>query len=102
MIAIVSKVPFTATDIHHRCGKEDCRHIEVGPRWPAAIDPARQSLHSGMRRRSDPDLNVKFAHKLDFYREMAQWFADRQARPGHRQGPAPRCRGRPQCGAARA
>ena len=28
-VAILSKVPFTATNIHHRCGKEDCRHIEV-------------------------------------------------------------------------
>ena len=28
-VAIVSKVPFKATNIHHRCGKEDCRHIEV-------------------------------------------------------------------------
>ena len=28
-VAILSKVPFTANNIHHRCGKEDCRHIEV-------------------------------------------------------------------------
>src|SRR4029450_2988783 len=28
-VAIVSKVPFQAVNIHHRCGKEDCRHIEV-------------------------------------------------------------------------
>ena len=28
-VAIVSKVPFKATNIHHRCGKEDCRHIEA-------------------------------------------------------------------------
>ena len=28
-VAILSKVPFTATNIHHRCGKEDCRHIEA-------------------------------------------------------------------------
>ena len=28
-VAILSKVPFTAGTIHHRCGKEDCRHIEV-------------------------------------------------------------------------
>ena len=28
-VAILSKVPFTAMNVHHRCGKEDCRHIEV-------------------------------------------------------------------------
>ena len=28
-VAILSKVPFTATNIHHRCGKEDCRHVEA-------------------------------------------------------------------------
>ena len=28
-VAILSKVPFAAGNIHHRCGKEDCRHVEV-------------------------------------------------------------------------
>ena len=28
-VAILSKVPFTAINVHHRCGKEDCRHIEA-------------------------------------------------------------------------
>jgi len=28
-VAILSKVPFTAMNVHHRCGKEDCRHIEA-------------------------------------------------------------------------
>jgi exodeoxyribonuclease-3 len=28
-VAILSKIPFTATNVHHRCGKEDCRHIEA-------------------------------------------------------------------------
>jgi exodeoxyribonuclease-3 len=26
-VAIISRVPFSAHDIHHRCGREDCRHI---------------------------------------------------------------------------
>jgi exodeoxyribonuclease III len=77
-VAIVSKVPFTATDIHHRCGKEDCRHIEVALDTgadPVLLDnlyiPAGGDI-------PDPALNDKFAHKLDFYRELAQWFADRK------------------------
>ena len=77
-VAILSKVPFTANHIHHRCGKEDCRHIEVALDVggdPILLDnlyiPAGGDL-------PDPDQNVKFAHKLDFYREMAHWFADRK------------------------
>jgi exodeoxyribonuclease-3 len=76
-VAILSKVPFTANNIHHRCGKEDCRHIEVALDTggdPILLDnlyiPAGGDI-------PDPALNDKFAHKLDFYREMAQWFADR-------------------------
>ena len=34
----------------------------------------------------DPALNDKFAHKLDFYREMAQWFADRKPPAAARKG----------------
>ena len=100
-VAILSKVPFTAMNIHHRCGKEDCRHIEVALDIggdPILLDnlyiPAGGDI-------PDPELNVKFAHKLDFYREMASWFADRK--PGPReQGPAPHRRRRSQRGAARA
>lgn len=85
-VAVVSKVPFTSTDIHHRCGKEDCRHIEVALDVggdPILLDnlyiPAGGDI-------PDRDLNVKFAHKLDFYREMAQWFADRKPGPRVRKG----------------
>src|SRR5205085_2104360 len=28
-VAILSKIPYTAAKIHHRCGKEDCRHVEA-------------------------------------------------------------------------
>ncbi len=31
----------------------------------------------------DPKTNVKFAHKLDFLREMEGFFAKRRARRGH-------------------
>jgi exodeoxyribonuclease-3 len=85
-VAIVSKVPFTATTIHHRCGKEDCRHIEAALDFggdPILLDnlyiPAGGDI-------PDTELNVKFAHKLDFYREMAKWFADHKPRPRARKG----------------
>ena len=85
-VAILSKVPFTANNIHHRCGKEDCRHIEAALDIggdPILLDnlyiPAGGDI-------PDPELNDKFAHKLDFYREMAEWFADRKPRPRARKG----------------
>ena len=72
-VAILSKHPFHATDIHHRCGKEDCRHIaakfkhfEIHNLYiPAGGDEP------------DPVTNDKFAHKLDFVEEMSQWFKSR-------------------------
>jgi len=77
-VAILSKVPFAASTIHHRCGKEDCRHIEVALDVggdPILLDnlyiPAGGDI-------PDPAVNVKFAHKLDFYREMAGWYAERK------------------------
>ncbi len=81
-VAILSKVPFHAKSIHHRCGKEDCRHIEVAldvGSDPILLDnlyiPAGGDV-------PDPEQNVKFAHKLDFYREMADWYASRKPRDG--------------------
>jgi exodeoxyribonuclease-3 len=85
-VAILSKLPFTASTINHRCGKEDCRHIEAALDIggdPILLDnlyiPAGGDL-------PDPKANVKFAHKLDFYREMAQWYSDRKPKPRVRKG----------------
>lgn len=71
-VAILSKLPFIANDIHHRCGREDCRHIaasfdgfEIHNLYiPAGGDEP------------DPDINDKFAHKLDFVDEMTRWFKE--------------------------
>ena len=70
-VAVLSKIPFRAQDIHHRCGKEDCRHIGVSFKdfelhnlyIPAGGDEP------------DPEINVKYKHKLDFVDEMTGWFA---------------------------
>ncbi|HZP98741.1 MAG TPA: exodeoxyribonuclease III [Reyranella sp.] len=85
-VAILSKVPFHAMSIHHRCGKEDCRHIEVAldvSSDPILLDnlyiPAGGDV-------PDPAQNVKFAHKLDFYREIADWYVNRRPKKGARKG----------------
>ena len=72
-VAILSRIPFTATDIHHRVGREDCRHI-------AATFPDFE-LHNlyipAGGDEPDPAINDKFAHKLDFVDEMTGWFKTR-------------------------
>ena len=72
-VAILSKLPFTGTDIHHRVGREDCRHI--------AAKFENFELHNlyipAGGDEPDPEINDKFAHKLDFVDEMTRWFSDR-------------------------
>lgn len=72
-VAILSKIPFEAHEIHHRCGKEDCRHVVVKFKKFEIHNlyiPAGGDI-------PDPEANDKFAHKLDFVDEMTAWFKDR-------------------------
>ena len=72
-VAILSKLPFDAHEIHHRVGKQDCRHV--------AVKFKKFELHNLYIPAGgdipDPEANDKFAHKLDFVDEMARWFKDR-------------------------
>ena len=71
-VAIISREKFTLPQIHHRVGREDCRHICVKfPKFelhnlyiPAGGDIA------------DRKVNEKFGHKLDFIDEITGWFAN--------------------------
>ncbi len=70
-VAILSRLPFEAAEIHHRVGRQDCRHISA--RFPGfalhnLYIPAGGDI-------PDPEQNEKFAHKLGFVDEMAHWFA---------------------------
>lgn len=72
-VAILSKLPFIAKDIHHRVGREDCRHIAAkfdGFELHNLYIPAGGD-------EPDPKINEKFAHKLDFVAELESWFKDR-------------------------
>jgi exodeoxyribonuclease-3 len=85
-VAIISRVPFSATAVHHRCGKEDCRHVRA---WldvggdPVVLDNLYIPSGGDI---PDPKQNDKFAHKLDFYREIAGWFAEVAPKKGARKG----------------
>jgi exodeoxyribonuclease-3 len=76
-VAILSRIPFTSTRADPFCAKGDCRHIsavlENGIELHNFYVPAGADV-------PDPALNPKFAHKLDFLREMARAFEKRRDR----------------------
>ena len=86
-VAIVSRVPFTSTLTHNRCGKEDCRHVvaslDRGDGDPIELHniyvPAGGDI-------PDPKANLKFAHKLDFMKEIGDWFEACKPGKGQRKG----------------
>src|SRR6202162_2697094 len=72
-VAVVSRLPFDSTSLRNFCSKTDCRHISVTLGEKAGLrDPA--TLHNfyvpAGGDEPDPDINVKFAHKLAFLDEM--------------------------------
>ncbi len=69
-VAVLSKVPFTTTEIHHRVGREDCRHVAV--QLPA-FELHNLYIPAGGDE-PDPEINDKYVHKLNFVDEMTGWF----------------------------
>lgn len=75
-VAILSRLPFRETHIHHRVSREDCRHVAVTVDVPGLKKPLQ--VHNLYIPAGgdipDPAVNDKFAHKLAFVDEMAKWF----------------------------
>ncbi|HWP27615.1 MAG TPA: exodeoxyribonuclease III [Xanthobacteraceae bacterium] len=72
-VAIISRLPFESASVKHYCGKTDSRHIGVVLGEKAGLrDPVM--LHNyyvpAGGDEPDPELNPKFAHKLDFLDEL--------------------------------
>ncbi len=72
-VAVLSRVPFERFDVHSFCGKTDCRHISIVLGEKAGLrDPL--TVHNfyvpAGGDEPDPEINVKFRHKLDFLDEM--------------------------------
>ena len=72
-VAVVSRLPFDSTSLRNFCSKTDCRHISVTLGEKAGLrDPT--TLHNfyvpAGGDEPDPEINVKFAHKLAFLDEM--------------------------------
>ena len=72
-VAVVSRVPFDSADIRNFCDKVDCRHIAVTFGEKAQLGEPTV-LHNfyvpAGGDEPDPEINVKFAHKLAFLDEM--------------------------------
>jgi exodeoxyribonuclease III len=71
-VAILSKLPLDTATVRHWCGKEDCRHALAV--LPGGIEIHNLYVPSGGDI-PDPAVNDKFAHKLRFLEELADWFA---------------------------
>ncbi len=72
-VAVLSRLPFERFDVHSFCGKTDCRHVSVVLGERAGLgDPL--TLHNfyvpAGGDEPDPEINLKFRHKLDFLDEM--------------------------------
>lgn len=69
-LAVLSKLPLDKIDIHHRVGREDCRHmcVQIGD-----VQIHNLYIPAGGDE-PDPIINDKYKHKLDFVDEMTSWF----------------------------
>lgn len=83
-VAIVSRLPLEEVSQRQFCGKNDARHIAA--RLTGDIPVLIHNLYvPAGGDQPDPQVNEKFAHKLQFLDELACWFA---VDGGHRSGPA--------------
>jgi exodeoxyribonuclease III len=70
-VAILSKYPMENIQSPLRCDRDDCRHLMA---TIAGIEIHNLYIPAGGDI-PDPDLNVKFEHKLNFIKEITQWFS---------------------------
>ena len=74
--AVLSKLPFESHEVYHRCGKQDCRHIEVNV---AGLQIHNLYIPAGGDE-PNPEINEKYKHKLQFVDEMTDWFHEKRSK----------------------
>jgi exodeoxyribonuclease-3 len=82
-VAILSKLPLSRVESPHWCRRRDSRHVHATlGRSPGGIEIHNLYVPAGGEI-PDPERNPKFAHKLQFFRELTGWFRRkrRNARP---------------------
>ena len=72
-VAILSRLPFDKTATRSWCDRQDCRHAVVA--LPGNIELHNFYVPAGGDI-PDPDLNVKFKHKLQFLDSITRWFKE--------------------------
>lgn len=72
-VAVLSKAPLAEARPIAWCGRNDCRHLHV--RLPGGLELHNLYVPAGGDV-PDPEVNPKFAHKLDFLAELSAWFRD--------------------------
>jgi exodeoxyribonuclease-3 len=72
-VAVASRIPFLKTDRREFCAKGDARHLSVDLDIPGGLTIHNFYVPAGGDE-PDPVANEKFAHKLDFLREMTDWY----------------------------
>jgi exodeoxyribonuclease-3 len=81
-VAIVSKLPILEANPREFCAKGDSRHLQVTLGGEAAGLEVHNFYVPAGGDEPDPEINVKFAHKLAFVDEMAAWFRDERKAAG--------------------
>ena len=75
-VATISRLPIHAVETREFCGKGDARHVAV----TVGEGSQRCTVHNfyvpAGGDEPDPEVNDKFAHKLQFLTEMTEWFAN--------------------------
>ncbi len=74
-VAILSRLPLAATGGKDWCGRPDCRHVFA--QLPDGTEIHNFYVPAGGDV-ADPEANDKFAHKLDFLRQVSAWWRSRK------------------------
>ncbi|MCC0004934.1 MAG: exodeoxyribonuclease III [Methylobacteriaceae bacterium] len=72
-VAIASRRPLTESRRRDFCGKGDARHLCVGLKIGARTIELHNFYVPAGGDEPDPQINPKFAHKLAFFDELADW-----------------------------
>jgi exodeoxyribonuclease-3 len=72
-VAILSRVAFQSQETKVWCGKDDRRHAAVTVESGSGVIELHNFYVPSGGATPDPEANDKFAHKLQFLREMADW-----------------------------
>jgi exodeoxyribonuclease-3 len=81
-VAIVSRIPFAARSVRDFCKKGDARHLRVVLDSPLQDMELHNFYVPAGGDEADPAINPKFAHKLAFVDEMAEWATADKAAAG--------------------